>query len=535
MTANKDFTNQLILGDNLEQLKNIENECVDLIYLDPPFFSNRNYEVIWGDDGEVRSFQDRWAGGIEHYIDWLKERVKQMYRILKPTGSIFLHCDWHANAYIRVNILDDIFGKDNYNSEIILERTFGTGSSKSGAKKIPVNVDSIFFYNKSKNDYTFNVQMRSLNEGAVKRYDKIDDDGRRFFWADMRTYSQDRLNELLEKGEAIISQNAKNPRYKKYLDESKGTPFDTLWNDIAFIGTKSKERIGYPTQKPEALLQRIIEMASNEGDIVLDPFVGGGTTVVVADKLKRKWIGIDQSVAAIRVSDLRLKNQQDLYSQPYDLQLRTYNAIELRNMNPFEFETFIIKEFGGIPNPKQRNDFGLDGAMPDNTPLQVKRSDNIGRNVIDNFKSAAERYDKKLFDKNIENGKPVGYLIAYSFNKGAFEEVARLKNQQKIIIELKKVSEIVPMENPPEVLLTADEIERNKYAFNATAKSEAGVEFFSWDFNHKPEDGFKTEIYLDKDGKQVRKLQPGEHHVAVEAVDKHGLDGMDTIKLNVKE
>jgi DNA modification methylase len=111
--------NKLILGDNLEILKIIEDNTIDLIYFDPPFFSNRNYEVIWGDEGEVRSFQDRWAGGMEHYIGWLKERVEQMHRILKSTGSIFLHCDWHADAYIRVHILDRIFGLDNFKNEII--------------------------------------------------------------------------------------------------------------------------------------------------------------------------------------------------------------------------------------------------------------------------------------------------------------------------------------------------------------------------------------------------------------------------------
>ena len=114
--------NRLILGDNLEIMKSMESEYVDLIYLDPPFFSNRNYEVIWGDKGEIRSFQDRWSGGISHYVDWLKERVEEMYRILKPTGSIFLHCDWHANAYIRVQILDRIFGEKNFRNEIIWKR-----------------------------------------------------------------------------------------------------------------------------------------------------------------------------------------------------------------------------------------------------------------------------------------------------------------------------------------------------------------------------------------------------------------------------
>ena len=115
--------NQLILGDNLEILKKMDSESVDLIYLDPPFFSNRNYEVIWGDTGEIRSFQDRWAGGTDHYIAWLKERVELMYRVLKSTGSLFLHCDWHANSYIRVYILDRIFGEKNFKGEIIWQRT----------------------------------------------------------------------------------------------------------------------------------------------------------------------------------------------------------------------------------------------------------------------------------------------------------------------------------------------------------------------------------------------------------------------------
>jgi DNA modification methylase len=121
--------NQLILGDCLEVLKTLASDSVDLIYLDPPFFSNRNYEVIWGDKGEVRSFEDRWSGGVDHYIAWLKERVVEMHRVLKPTGSIFLHCDWHANAYIRVFILDKIFGEENLRNEIIWKRANAKGLS----------------------------------------------------------------------------------------------------------------------------------------------------------------------------------------------------------------------------------------------------------------------------------------------------------------------------------------------------------------------------------------------------------------------
>jgi len=164
------------------------------------------------------------------------------------------------------------------------------------------------------------------------------------------------------------------------INEMGKVPED-WWSDIAIAARfpkNSDNNIGYPTQKPVKLLERIIRAASNEGDIVLDPFVGGGTTIAVADKLNRKWIGIDQSVAAIKVSDLRMKNQHDLYSKPYDLRLRTYNYDYLRHQDAFDFEKWIIEQFGGIANPKQRNDFVLDGRMSDNTPIQVKRSDNIG-------------------------------------------------------------------------------------------------------------------------------------------------------------
>ncbi|MCL1850181.1 MAG: site-specific DNA-methyltransferase [Bacteroidetes bacterium] len=336
--TNKEFTNKLILGDNLEIMRTLETESVDLIYLDPPFFSNRNYEVVWGDDGEVRSFQDRWAGGMEHYIAWLKERVIEMHRILKPTGSIFLHCDWHANANIRVDILDKIFLSQNFRNEIIWHYRRWTGKSNNFQRLH----DTIFFYSKT-SDYKFNVLYTDYTEGSIDR-------------------KQGGVLHRFKKGEEPLLVSDKE------IDE-KGVCENDVWQ-IPFVAPSAKERIGYPTQKPETLLQRIIECASNEGDIVLDPFVGGGTTIAVADKLKRKWIGIDQSVAAIKVSDLRLKNQQDLYSEPYDLQLRIYNYNDLRNMDAFIFETMIIEKFGGIANAKQRNDLGLDGT--DKIKLQVE-------------------------------------------------------------------------------------------------------------------------------------------------------------------
>jgi DNA modification methylase len=156
--------NKLILGDNLEILKGVDADSIDLVYLDPPFFSNRNYEVIWGDAGEVRSFQDRWAGGISHYIAWLKERVEQMYRILKPTGSMFLHCDWHADTYIRVDILDKIFGMNNLINEISWKRSTNPhNDSRQGAKHFGRIVDMIFFYAKDVKQFKFFSQFERYN------------------------------------------------------------------------------------------------------------------------------------------------------------------------------------------------------------------------------------------------------------------------------------------------------------------------------------------------------------------------------------
>ncbi len=529
--------NKLILSDNLEILKNIESESVDLIYLDPPFFSNRNYEVIWGDKGEIRSFEDRWSGGIDHYIAWLKERVEEMHRILKSTGSIFLHCDWHANAYIRVFILDKIFGEKHFLSEIIWKRTFNSGSSKSIAKKFPLNTDTIFWYIKSKK-YTFNKITRPLNEGALKRYDKIDEIGR-FMWVPLKTVSQERLDYLRSTGNIREGKGLKYPRYKKYLSMEDGVLIDNLWDDIGQIHTRnSDERIGYPTQKPEKLLERIILCASNENDVILDPFVGGGTTVAVADKLKRQWIGIDQSVQAIKVSEMRLQKQQDLFSNPFVVQLHKYDYDTLRYSNAFEFESWIIQQYGAISNAKQRNDLGIDGKTREGVPIQVKRSDNIGCNVIDNFKSACERFDSNKFNENKAAKNPVGILIAFSFGKGAIQEAARLKNQDNAMIELMTVEQIIPISKKPKLSVTFTDLGLNtkklrEIEFIANAESEAGIEFYAWDFDYQEDDGFKANIMIDKIGKQSYKFKTGSFQIAVKVVDNDGLESLEIINLKI--
>jgi DNA modification methylase len=286
--------NRLILGDNLEILKKLESESVDLIYLDPPFFSNRNYEIIWGDEGEIRSFKDRWSGGIEHYIAWLKERVELMHLLLKKTGSIFLHCDWHADAYIRVDILDKIFGKKNFRNAIVWHYS---GWNKKLSDSFEKRHDVIFYYAKKNNTTKFNgysEQWASEEEYVKKRKQKVHKD---------------------RHGAYVLSDGGNGQRVKRYLKEAMeyGIPADDVW-EFDKINNSSKERIGYPTQKPEALLERIILCASNEGDLILDPFMGGGTTIAVAEKLNRRWIGIDQSVQAVKVTEQRLQKLDAQFS-----------------------------------------------------------------------------------------------------------------------------------------------------------------------------------------------------------------------------
>ena len=496
--------NKLILGDNLEILKAIDSETIDLVYLDPPFFSNRNYEVIWGDAGEVRSFQDRWSGGMDHYISWLKERVEQMCRILKSTGSIFLHCDWHADAYIRVEILDKIFGMNNFRNEIVWCYRGGGSPKKDFGRRH----DIIFRYSKSE-DYVFNadaVRIPYEAEGLGRKDDAM--------WGK-------------HKGTDKIYKP--NPLGK--------IPED--WWTINVLNANSPERIGYPTQKPEALLQRIIDCASNEGDIVLDPFVGGGTTIAVADRMNRKWIGIDQSVAAVKVTELRLDRQRGLFSAPFTVQLHKYDYDTLRYGNALEFESWIVQQYGGLSNTKQRGDFGLDGKMPDNTPIQVKRSDNIGRNVVDNFFAAVQRSDKKLFDKNVAERKAVGYIIAFSFGKGAVEEVARLKLKEGIIIELVTVEKIIPISKKPTIKVEISELRKDEKGireiqFLAFGESEAGIEFYSWNFHYNHENGFIADVMIDKEGKQIVKFKAGgTYNVAVKVVDNDGLESVEVVKLKV--
>jgi len=414
-------TNLLYCNDNLERLARFPSESVDLAYLDPPFFSNRSYEVIWGDEAEVRSFEDRWAGGVQVYVNWIRERVEELHRVLKPTGSIYLHCDWHASHYLKV-MMDEVFGYRLFRNEIGWRYS---GWNKKLARHFERRRDSILFYGRSQKQAfnSLSTPWQSEDEYIKVRKQKVyeDDDGRRF----------------------VMSDAGAGTRVPRYLDEAMayGRPIDDTW-DIDKINNSSRERRGYPTQKPEALLERIITASSNPGDVVLDPFCGCGTTVAVAERLGRQWIGIDISPTAMEVMKRRFFNQTMPHRYPRVVDVPD-NEAALRDLAPFEFQNWVINALNGTHNPKKTGDMGIDGYWWfTKDPIQVKQSDRVGRNVVDNFETAVRRA-----------GHDAGYVVAFSFTKGAHEEAARAR-QDGLSIKLISVKEVLLSVRRPEEKLS---------------------------------------------------------------------------------
>ena len=333
------WMNKIFWGDNLQVMSHLLKEFrgkIDLIYIDPPFDSKADYKKIVKIKGkssnndqnsfEEKQYSDIWIN--DGYLQFIYERLLLIKELLSEKGTLYVHCDWHKSHYIRI-LLDEVFSPDNFRAEIIWQRTFNSGSSKALANKFPSNTDTIYQYTKTSN-FIFNKQYRPYSEGALKRYDKIDENGRRFKWNPMKTYSKEKLERLLATGEAQIIPTSKYPIYKHYLDESKGTVVDNLWNDIAAMGTFAEEREDYPTQKPEALLERIIKTSSNEDSIIFDCFMGSGTTQAVAMKLGRRFIGADINLGAVQTTTRRLINLSDSMED-------VYNGLEVYNVNNYDF------------------------------------------------------------------------------------------------------------------------------------------------------------------------------------------------------
>jgi len=395
-------TNAIYCGDCKDVLVEVPEKSVDLIYVDPPFFSNRHYEVLWGDGYELRAFEDRWKGGIENYIAWMEDKLRECHRVLKDTGSMYLHCDWHANAHLRI-LMDKIFGENNFRNEII----WCYSTSGRGKKEFSKKHDTIFFYSKTA-EYFWD------EKGAKIPYSK--------------EYIKSHFKDTDEKGRRCRKRYDAG-KWRIYYPDVGMNPND--WWELPYVNSMAKERLGYPTQKPEALLERIIKASSTPTSIVLDPMCGCGTCIAVPHKLGRQWIGIDISPTACKLITNRMRNlgvsigDNDIIGLPRTLE-------EVKAMQPFEFQNWVCQMLTGRVSPKKSGDMGIDGWLMDNSPLQVKQSEHIGRNIVDNFETAIRRANK---DK--------GTIVAFSFGRGAYEEVARAKLHDGLDIELATVGEIL--------------------------------------------------------------------------------------------
>ena len=451
------MVNQLFYGDNLEVLrKHIKDETIDLCYIDPPFNSKRNYNQIYNnvgkeDKAQAQAFIDTWTwddqanqglaeiqenylghftsqsidlisgltkvlgkGSLLAYLVSMTLRVAEIHRVLKPTGSFYLHCDPTASHYLKI-IIDAIFcsqGGDFLN-EIIWKRTTTHNDGKQGARQFGRVHDVILFYIKTAKKSIFNTIYQDYSDSYLdSAYNKIDSDGRRFKTSDLSAakpggntsyswkgnlppagrywaFSYENMEKFEAEGRIYYSKTGK-PYLKQYIDEMPGISPDDIWTNFPGITIKS-ERLGYPTQKPESLLERIIQASSNEGDIILDAYCGCGTTVAVSQKLNRQWIGIDITYQSI---SLILKRLEDTFGKavletinisgiPKDLKSAEALALKKDDRTRKEFEKWAVLTYSNnraTINQKKGADKGIDGIAyftgdkdePEKIILQVK-------------------------------------------------------------------------------------------------------------------------------------------------------------------
>jgi DNA modification methylase len=459
--------NTLYYGDNLTILReHVADESVDLIYLDPPFNSNATYNVLFrtpaGEESrsQIEAFEDTWhwndtaerafdevmrSGNTDAaemlramrsflkendmmaYLAMMAVRLLELHRVLKPTGSLYLHCDPTASHYLKI-LLDAVFGRDKFVNEITWKRSHAHNDAKQGAKHFGRTSDVLLFYSNSERR-TWNVQFTAYDQAYLDRdYRRLDADGRRYrldniqgpggadkgnpyydvmgvsrYWR----YSKLKMQELIDKGLIVQTSPGSVPQIKRYLDEMQGVSVQDIWTDLPVINNRSKEALGYPTQKPLALMERILAASSNEGDVVLDPFCGCGTTIHAAQKMGRRWIGIDVTHLAIGLIRKRLveafpRVQYDVVGVPKDAGA----ARLLAETDKYQFQFWALSMIEAVPYKGGRKgaDGGVDGYVyfkPDGRTTEkavvsVKGGQNVGVGMIRDLIATIERERAKV-------------------------------------------------------------------------------------------------------------------------------------------
>lgn len=502
------WKNKLYFGDNLDILReHIPDESVDLIYLDPPFNSKASYNVLFAEKNgtasvaQIHAFEDTWswnldsdavyqeivAGGprkladLMHamrqflgqndmmaYLVMMAIRLIELRRVMKPKGSIYLHCDPTASHYIKL-LMDAVFGHDRFINEIVWKRS----SAHSDAGACGRAHDIIFLYAKNRKSFTWNKLYQQYDQEYMQsHYRYVDERGRKYRTDNLTAtglsgggyeYEWNRVKRIwrcpIETMQALDREGrihyTKNgtAEYIRYLDEMPGVPLQDLWNDIPPINSQAKERLNYPTQKPEALLERIIRASSNEGDLVLDPFCGCGTTVAVAERLQRRWIGIDVTWLAIDLMERRLEDtfETDLTSyeiigEPKDLR----SAEDLARRDRFQFEWWVVTTVGAQPakDKKKGSDSGVDGyiyffdtsstSTPRKIVVQVK-SGKVSISQIRDLKGVVER-EKADIGVFLTLEEPTKPMITEAVSS-SFVEIGSAKYPKIQILTIREILE----------------------------------------------------------------------------------------------
>lgn len=525
---NKHPLNAVYFGDNLQILRSLPSNSIDLIYIDPPFFSGRVYNQVWGDDNELRTFSDIWDGGLPTYLIWLNTRLWEMRRVLTSTGSLYVHLDWHASHYVKVE-LDKIFGygeKPNqagFKNEIVWAYEDVGGRSTNYFKR---KHDVILYYTKSR-DRIFNMLYKPLSESTIKRFKPYFDSNGQITYRHLKETNPGVFRKL---------KGIPDDLDLVWLDSNKGKPENDWWYDISAIKDGFGESIGYPTQKPEALLERIITASSNKNHIVADFFMGGGTTLAVAQKLGRRFIGSDISRVAVSVTlDRLVKDAEEMTGRQastvkvkkgmqskiiedtkvpdiYVYYHGVYPTDKFENLSQDSFDTFVLTCFGaskntvndGVTGFKTQFEPILVGSASPKDTLKVDRVKQFIQAVIEKHIQENQRYSLTIiawkFDPAIQEYRR--QLLKNFFktmqSKGVVLEVELIPIRSKQFRERIATTYGVPEEDKERLMqfiespiineIIANKIGKLTYRFEAIAKSlnQSGKLInCQWDFSYQ--------------------------------------------------
>jgi DNA modification methylase len=468
--------NRLFFGDNLHIMRQLPSKSIDLFYIDPPFFSGRNYNVIFGDKNEVRSFSDIWEGGMPGYLVWLNARLFEMKRLLKDTGSIYVHLDWHASHYVKVE-MDKIFGVENFRNEIVWYYYNKMHDRRKG--QFPRATDVILFYVRdAQSNYTFH-QLEEPRENPVQQ--------------------------LVRKKVAGRMVNARDENGNVMYRERTVRGVDNVWRLSCIQPADKTERIGYPTQKPETLLERIIQASTNENDVVADIFCGGGTTPVVAQRLNRRWIACDQSriataITADRISRVVEENATVLAAPDFTVEhWGVYESPKIEKLTQNDFRKFVVEAFGGRPESVSPNIHGLRTGVP----LFVgepSRKSQIGKEDVKKFAQAIFEEKRTEFgvmlgwNFDIEARRAVEILKARENKRIDFVRLSLVRLEDKefrehVTNKHKDYAELLSFIQPPEVRVAVTRIGPRKYRFDVSESvslnPDGKLANVQWDFDYR--------------------------------------------------